>query len=241
MFRAPSRLLSSSKKIAVLLSGCGVYDGSEIHEASSVLMHLQRCRTAYDVTAPNRPQFHVMDHQTGQPLDDASPSLGRSMLVESARIARIPVVDATAAGASKDAALAFAAQYAGLILPGGFGVMKNLSTFAVSETPTVLSEVSNLLAAFHAQKKPIGAACIAPILLAKQFPGCTVTLGSTEGDTQGLAVKLGANLVPGGLALDEANKLVSVPAYMLAGAGPYDVFTDIGLLVDAVLAMTSRS
>jgi enhancing lycopene biosynthesis protein 2 len=236
-------LVARSKKVAVLLSGCGVFDGSEIHEATSVLIHLSRLKLEYNILAPNRNQFHVVNHQQGAP--DANSS--RNMMAEAARIARGAVVDATQACATSAAAEAFAREHAALILPGGFGVMKNLSTFAVaaaSEAPAVLPEVVELLVAFHRQHKPIGAACIAPILLAHCFSGCSITLGSLAGDAQSLAVKLGAQLVDcsgGGVAVDAKNKLVSAPAYMVDGARPAEVFSDIGLLVDNVREYMAKS
>jgi enhancing lycopene biosynthesis protein 2 len=239
MLRCSLSLLAKKKPVAVLLSGCGVFDGSEIHEATSLLIHLSRLEREYQILAPNRKQFHVVNHQRGEP-DVAGTRL---MLDEAARIARGAVIDATEAGKTRESATMFAESYSALLLPGGFGVMKNLSTFAVDPTPSVLPEVDLLLAAFHSQKKPIGAACIAPVLLANRFPGCSITLGATTGEPQDLARKLHAKLVDcskGGVAIDGANRLVSVPAYMVDGAGPYDVFRDIGLLVDTICGMLDQ-
>ena len=115
-----------------------------------------------------------------------------------------------------------------------------MSDFAVcgeNKPKGPLPEVDALLAAFHARKKPIAAACIAPILLASRFKGCSITLGGLHGDAQQLAERLGASLVDrstGGVAVDTTNRLVTAPAYMLDGAGPHDVFKDLGLLVDAM-------
>lgn len=142
----------------------------------------------------------------------------------------------------------FAKNYAALILPGGFGVMKNLSTYAVAagfpkDPPTILPEARDLILAFHRQQKPIGAICIAPILLAHCFHGCTITLGPLEGDAQSLAKNLGAKLVDrsrGGIAVDADAKLVSTPAYMVDGAGPAQVYADVGNLVECVHELITK-
>jgi enhancing lycopene biosynthesis protein 2 len=108
-----------AKKIGVILSGCGVYDGSEIHEAVITLLAIDRAGAQAVCMAPDIPQMHVVNHLTGQPVEDES----RNVLVESARIAR---------GNISNIATVTAADFDALILPGGFGAAKNLCDFAVN-------------------------------------------------------------------------------------------------------------
>ncbi|NXV89095.1 GAL3A protein, partial [Calonectris borealis] len=152
------------KRVAVVLAGCGVYDGSEIHESSAVLVHLSREGAQAEVYAPDVDQMHVVDHVKGQPTQEK-----RNVLVESARIAR---------GNIKDLAKLDVKGLDALIIPGGFGVAKNLSTWATQGKNCIVSkEVEDVLRAFHAAKKPIGLCCISPVLAAKIFPGCELTVG----------------------------------------------------------------
>ena len=106
-----------SKKIAVILSGCGVYDGAEIHESVITLLRLDQRGAQVECFAPDVAQLHVINHLPGEEMPES-----RNVLVESARIAR---------GAVKDIGQANAADFDALIVPGGFGAAKNLSNFAV--------------------------------------------------------------------------------------------------------------
>ncbi|XP_039343993.1 glutamine amidotransferase-like class 1 domain-containing protein 3A, mitochondrial isoform X2 [Mauremys reevesii] len=155
------------KKVAIVLSGCGVYDGSEIHESSAVLVHLSREGAQGEFYAPDVEQMHVVDHVKGQPTQEK-----RNVLVESARIAR---------GNIKDLATLNVKELDALIIPGGFGVAKNLSTWATQgKNCTISKVVEDTLKAFHAAKKPIGMCCISPVLAAKIFPGCELTVGQDK-------------------------------------------------------------
>ena len=106
-----------SKKIAVILSGCGVYDGAEIHESVITLLRLDQRGAQVECFAPDVAQLHVINHLTGEEMPES-----RNVLVESARIAR---------GTVKDIGQANAADFDALIVPGGFGAAKNLSDFAI--------------------------------------------------------------------------------------------------------------
>ena len=144
-----------AKKIGVVLSGCGVYDGAEIHESVLTLLALDRRGASAVLCAPDTPQMHVVNHLSGQVEEGAS----RNVLVESARIAR---------GAIRDLATVKADELDGLVLPGGFGAAKNLCDFAVKGADcSVHPEVARLVREVHAQGKPVGAVCIAPVLVAK--------------------------------------------------------------------------
>ncbi|XP_042854804.1 glutamine amidotransferase-like class 1 domain-containing protein 3A, mitochondrial isoform X2 [Panthera tigris] len=146
---APRAALHSSAprpraRVALVLSGCGVYDGTELHEASAVLVHLSRGGAEVQIFAPDVPQMHVIDHTKGQPSESET----RNVLTESARIAR---------GKITDLARLSAADHDAAIFPGGFGAAKNLSTFAVDgKDCRVHKDVERVLKEFHEAGKPIG-------------------------------------------------------------------------------------
>jgi len=222
------------KKIAVVLSGCGVYDGTEIHEASACLVHLSRSGAEVSMFAPDIAQMHVINHTKGAPAEES-----RNVLVESARIAR---------GAVKSLAELDSQQFDAVIIPGGFGAAKNLSSFAVDGPELkVNEEVKRVISDFHSSKKPIGLCCIAPVLAAKVIPGCSVTVGSDteEGGkwpyagTAGAITTLGATHVKKEVTeahVDEANKIVTTPAYMCDTA-VHLIHDGIGEMVSNVIKL----
>ena len=218
-----------AKKIGVVLSGCGVYDGAEIHESVLTLLALDRRGAEAVVCAPDAPQMHVVDHRSGQVEAGAS----RNVLAESARIAR---------GAIRDVAQVKAGEIDGLMLPGGFGAAKNLCDFAVKGAScAVHPEVARLVREVHAQGKPVGAVCIAPALVAKVLGAekPRLTIGTDEATAQGLEA-MGATHVACAVtevAVDLERKLVSTPAYML-GKRISEVADGIDEAVGALLEMT---
>ena len=197
-----------AKKIGVLLAGCGVYDGSEIHEAVITLLALDRAGAEVVMCAPDVAQMHVVNHLTGEPEAGAV----RNVLVESARIAR---------GKVRDVARVQADELDGLILPGGFGAAKNLCDFAVKgKDCTVHPEVARLVRDVHAQGKPVAAVCMAPALLARVLgtEAPQLTIGSDAGTTAALEA-MGARHVSCPVTehvVDRQRKLITTPAYMLA-------------------------
>jgi len=197
-----------AKTIGVVLSGCGVYDGSEIHEAVVTLLALDRKGAQVVICAPNTSQMHVVNHLTGQVEEGAT----RNVLVESARIAR---------GKIRDVALVSAAELDGLILPGGFGAAKNLCDFAVKgKDCSVHPEVARLVRDVHSQGKPVAAVCIAPALLARLLgqESPRLTIGNDAGTAQALEA-MGARHVACPVTetvVDRERKLITSPAYMLA-------------------------
>lgn len=217
----------SKKTIGVVLSGCGVNDGAEIHESVLTLLFLDRAGAEVVCMAPDKAQADVIDHQAGAPADET-----RNCRTEAARIARGPV---------KDLAEVKADQLDALILPGGFGAAKNLCTFASSgEECDIDPEVDRLLGEVHAAGKPIGAMCIAPAVLARHFQGKDVapvlTIGTCEGTggkLEAMGSKHEAHPVDE-IAVDEAQKIVTTPAYMLA-SGPAEAAQGIEKLVAKVL------
>lgn len=196
----------ANKKICVVLAGCGVYDGAEIQEVVLTLLALERGGAAVTCAAPNVNQMHVINHLTGEVTGET-----RNVLIESARIAR---------GVVQDLATIDASQFDGIILPGGFGVAKNLCTFAVDGALcSVNPDIERVLLDFAAAKKVIGGLCIAPALLAKVLgsSGVTVTVGTDEG-TAAEIEKTGAKhqaLPVDGVSIDTTHKVVTTPAYML--------------------------
>lgn len=192
------------KKIAVILSGCGHLDGSEIHEATMSLWAIHKHGADFHCFAPNKEQHNTVNHRTGKV--EGSP---RNILTESARIAR---------GNISEISLYRPEDYDALLLPGGFGAAKNLSSYAFdAEKMEVDGEVEQALQATRAAEKPIGALCIAPIILAKLFPGVALTLGQ-ESPAVDHAELLGANIQTtnhGQIVIDEALKVVTSPCYML--------------------------
>ena len=145
------------KKVAVILSGCGVFDGAEIHESVLVLLALDRANAQIVCAAPDIAQHHVTAHLTRQP----APNETRNVLAESARIARGDIVSLSRIQA---------ADFDAVILPGGFGAVLNLSTFALGERPfRVDTDLARVLKEFRQAAKPMGFACIAPAIAAQLF------------------------------------------------------------------------
>ena len=218
-------------KIGVVLSGCGVMDGSEIHESVLTLLALARAGVEAVCTAPNTDQLHVINHLTGQETKEK-----RNILVESARIAR---------GKIRDIKEVKAQDIDGLIFPGGYGAVKNLCTFAVDGTNCkVHPEVARLVKEVHAAGKPIGAICIAPALMAKIFEsaGVELTIGKDKGTAQALE-KLGQVHKPcevHDVWIDSRHKIVTTPAYMLA-QNVAQAWEGIEKLVAEVLSLTRQT
>lgn len=194
----------SKPRFAVVLSGCGVYDGAEIHEAVLTLLAIDRAGGVAQCFAPDVAQMHVVNHLTGQETPES-----RNVLVEAARIAR---------GAIKPLAEFDAAAVDAIVFPGGFGAAKNLCSFAVDGPDCkVNADVERAIKAMRAAGKPIGALCIAPAILARVLGNVELTIGSDAGTAAALE-QMGARHVNrdhAELAVDEAAKVVTTPCYML--------------------------
>ncbi|MGD9948027.1 MAG: isoprenoid biosynthesis glyoxalase ElbB [Desulfobulbus sp.] len=192
------------KTIAVILSGCGHQDGSEIHEATLTLWAIHKNGAEFQCYAPDVKQHHVLNHLTGQEMNEQ-----RNVLIESARIARGKI--AALATFNPDSADA-------LIIPGGFGAAKNLSSYAFDGAKCkVNNDVAAAINAMHKAGKPIGALCIAPVILAKVLGKGTLTIGQDIGTAENL-IAMGARHQPtmqGEIAVDRENKIVTTPCYML--------------------------
>lgn len=205
--------MSHKNKVAVILSGCGVYDGAEIHEATLTLLALDLLGVKAVPAAPDIPQAKVVNHAIGKDV----PGENRNVLVESARIARGDIRQVSELDVDDlDAA----------ILPGGFGAALNLSDFATAGADvTVERTVSDFLGRMHKAGKPIAALCISPPILARVLKdagveGASLTIGNDPGAAGGINA-LGQQHVdctPDSFVVDEANLVVSCPCYMLAGS-----------------------
>jgi enhancing lycopene biosynthesis protein 2 len=196
------------KRIGVLLAGCGVKDGSEIHEATLTLYFLDKQGAEIVCMAPNKDQLDVVNHVTGTATSEK-----RNVMVEAARIAR---------GNISDVKNVKADDLDAIIIPGGFGSAKNLCTFAVDGTACHVDEdAARLLKELHRSKKPIGALCIAPALIARLFGSelaPEITIGSDAGTASAME-KMGArhkNARVDEIIVDSRNKIVTTPCYMLA-------------------------
>jgi len=212
------------KKIGVMLSGCGVFDGAEIHEATLTLLAIDQKGAEALCMAPDM-LFDVVNHINKQPSGEQ-----RNVLVESARIARGNIQN-TKDVSTKD--------IDALILPGGFGAAKNLSDFAVNGPDAkVHPDVQRILNEMIAAKKPIGAICIAPATVAKALAEnqVTVTIGNDTGTAQAIE-KTGAThaqCAVNDICVDDVNNVITTPAYML-GPGIKDVAVGIDKLVAEVI------
>ena len=217
-------------KVGVVLSGCGHQDGSEIHEAVFTLHALEKAGAEAIIMAPDMDQFHVINHLNGN--EDVSES--RNILVESARIARGKVVDvASVSGHQLDA----------LIFPGGTGMAKNIFDYSMAGINcTVISDVQRLVVEILEADKPLGAICIAPVMVAKvlEFLGRTGTVTGGFNDEINNDIKaMGINTIEVGaeeIVVDKENKIVTTPAYVEAKS-MNESFTGIEKLVNKVLDM----
>jgi enhancing lycopene biosynthesis protein 2 len=215
------------KKIAVILSGCGHLDGSEITESVSTLIALSQLQTLTQVFAPSV-DLAAVNHLKGQPQGQK-----RNVLEESARIAR---------GEIKDLSELRVEEFDALVFPGGYGAAKNLSDWAEKGSQAkVHQDVQRAILGFHQAGKPIGAICIAPTLIACTLgaEGVTLTIGNDKETAQEI-LKTGAhheNCRVDDFITDRAHKVVTTPAYMYGEARPSEVFKGISLAMKELVEM----
>jgi enhancing lycopene biosynthesis protein 2 len=192
------------KKFAVILCGCGSLDGSEIHESVMTLLAVDKSGSSYTVFAPDDNQYQVVNHITKQPMQET-----RNMMVEASRISRGEIYPISEYDPQ---------NFDALILPGGNGAAKNLFTYGLDGVQmSVRKDVERvILDTFHA-KKPIGALCIAPVLLAKVLNNITLTVGSDESTIQDVVSFGATNQVTSQseVCKDVPNLIFSTPCYML--------------------------
>lgn len=211
------------KKVAVILAGCGYLDGSEIRESVLSLLALDLENIKYEIFALDEKQYHVVDHV----LSEVSSLEPRNILEEAGRIARGKVTSIDKLNSQ---------EFDGLIIPGGFGVAKNLSDFAFKGSKSSLNpKITSILKDFRQDKKPIGAICIAPVLLALTFGDLkpVITLGSDKNIAEEIE-KTGAihqECLIENCVVDSNNCFVTTPAYMYDQAGLKDILLGITSLV----------
>ena len=210
-------------KFAIILSGCGVYDGAEIHETVATMIALRKNNADYQCFAPNRRQYHVVNHLTGAEVGEE-----RNILEESARLAR---------GKIKEIAEYKPEDFDGLIFPGGFGVAKNLCNYAIKGAdcelfPDVIKAIQDTVDA----KKTIGAECITPAMMAAYLDGATVTIGNDK-ETAAHIQQMGGFHVEtqhNGVVYDPKYNLYTTPCYML-GNDILEIYESAEALVKALI------
>lgn len=221
------------KRVAVVLSGCGVYDGTEIHEATLTLLALSQHGAQVQCFAPDMPQLHVVNHVTGKVVSGET----RNVLVEAARVARGAILPMTAAVVE---------DFDALIVPGGFGAAKNLCNFALCDFTVngtqlqVQKEFLQFAQAMHKAGKPIGLMCIAPTMAATICgAGVKATIGNDADTAAGVNATGAVHCIctVQQTCIDREHKLVTTPAYMLAQSIA-EAFDGINKLVDDVLSLT---
>ncbi len=218
--------MSVGKKVAVVLSGCGFGDGAEIHESVLTLLALDQQGAEYTCFAPDILQAKVHDHYHKNDTDEQ-----RNVLVESARIAR---------GDIKPLSSFRADDFDALVFPGGFGAATSLCTFALDGADCQVEEdVERAIRTLHSQKKPIGALCISPVLVAKVLDNAQVTIGDAA-NVADAVTSMGAvheNTSHGQVVIDSTNKIVTTPCYML-DATISQIFAGVDKLVSELLRMS---
>ena len=214
------------KKFAVVLSGNGVFDGAEIHEATLTLYAIAKKGAAYEIFAPDIPQHHVINHITGDEMDET-----RNVLVESARIAR-GNIKALGEFSGKD--------FDALVFPGGFGAAKNLSSFAFEGVDCKVNpDVEKAIREMISLGKPVGALCISPVILAKVLGDVELTIGQDAGTIEAIE-RMGATHTTtshGEVVVDQKYKVVTTPCYML-DATIDQIGEGTDNVIDAILKLT---
>ncbi|MCS6824795.1 MAG: isoprenoid biosynthesis glyoxalase ElbB [Cytophagaceae bacterium] len=226
--------------IAVLLSGCGVYDGSEIHEATFTLLAIDQAGAKALCIAPDRDQHHVINHLTGEEMNEK-----RNILIEAARIAR---------GQIKNVEHFSAEEADALIIPGGFGAAKNLNQWALAGPDgKIFPEIKKIITDFVAAKKPVGGLCMGPTVIAKALEGseihATLTVGTTTQPSPYDIAAINSGLQKTGMftelktideiCVDEHHKIVTAPCYMME-ASISQVYNNTRLLVEKIIQLIGK-
>ncbi len=217
--------MKKSKKIAIVLSGCGFKDGAEIHESVLTMLAIDQHGAAYSCFAPDIPQKKVYDHY--HKIDSQTQ---RNVLVESARIAR---------GDIKPLSEFVAVNFDAVVFPGGFGAASSLCSFSQDGVNCkVDKQVEEVILTMNQKRKPIGALCISPIIIAKIITNAKVTIGHDSGVADAIT-KMGAihkDTEQGQIAIDNDNKIVTTPCYML-NSTITQVFVGVEKLISELLKM----
>jgi enhancing lycopene biosynthesis protein 2 len=225
------------KKIGILLSGCGVYDGSEIQETVLAMLAIQEVGAEYFCISIDKNQHHVINHLNGTEMAET-----RNMMIESARIAR---------GNVKNINEVEIRDFDALVIPGGFGNAKNLSSWAFDGPKgTILPEVKLLIVNCINAGRPIAALCVSPILIAKAMEDSgfqvELTLGNSAdsspyniNDFHASLKATGAKTFEKnieGIQIDEKLKIVSAPCYMIE-ANILEIRNNIKQAIEALMLL----
>lgn len=232
--------MTQSPRVALVLSGCGVYDGSEIHESVLAMLELHRHGVEVICAAPDIPQYHVIDHRTGSELAEV-----RNVLTESARIARgaiVPLAELALDGIDA------------IVLPGGFGVAKNFTTWAL-EGPNggIDPSVQHCIVSCHSEGKPIVGLCMAGTTIARALnlssAQITVTVGTAAEPSPYDIAAINAGIEATGahaaactvreISIDRQHRIITAPCYMME-ASISDVHTNVAMAIDALMAMLAH-
>jgi enhancing lycopene biosynthesis protein 2 len=217
-------------KVAVVLSGCGVFDGSEIHESVLTMLALSCAGVSYQCMAPNINQIHVINHLTGEVTEDET----RNVLVESARIARGEIINIADADIH---------DYAAVFFPGGFGAAKNLCDFAFKKSACQIQpDVLRFAKAMAAVQKPACYICIAPTMIPLIYGSeVKLTIGNDQDTAQAIEAMGGEHVdcPVQEFVVDKEHKVVSTPAYMLA-KNIAQAAAGIEAAVEATLALIEK-
>lgn len=210
-----------TNRIALFLSGSGYLDGSEITEATSLIIALSKYGIAVDFFAPNRNQSDVVNHNTNQESSES-----RNILIESARITRGNVLPLDEFNAE---------LYNAVVLPGGFGAVKNFTTFLQDGHNAQLhSDIKKALenAIFH--KLWIVGICAAPLVIALalrdlNIENSTISFGDQNNSVDFINALNHWKIKHAETKIDEHhidyhNKLITSGAYMFHDASPYDIY-----------------
>lgn len=217
--------MSNKKQFAVILAGSGVFDGSEIHETTFSLYAIMHHGAEYKLFAPDVDQHHVVNHIKGEDMPETS-----NVLVESARIAR---------GNIQPLSEFQADQFDALLIPGGFGVPKNLADYALKGTQMqVHPEMEQAVKTMVAQKKPIAALCISPVIISKVLGDVELTIGQDEKTARDLEAMGSRHTTTnhGEVVVDKKYKVATTPCYMLEST-VIDIFNGANNVVQAVMDM----
>jgi len=215
-------------KAAVVLAGCGVMDGTEIHEAVMTLYAIENNGGTFEIFAPNVAQHHVINHLTGEVMTES-----RNVLTEAARIARGKIRALTEYRAE---------EFDMLIFPGGYGVAKNLCTYAFDGPECHVDRVvEDAIRSTHKAGKPIGALCISPVLIARVLGNITVTIGTDAATAADIAILGGRheNKNHGEVSVDRKNMIATAPCYMLNATLP-EIAHDADAVVRALKELSGK-
>lgn len=219
---------SKMKPIAVILSGCGVFDGSEIHESVLTMLSLSQNNVEMYFLAPDREQLDVINHINGKEKQEK-----RNIMVESSRISRGKIAPLASADAN---------NFSAVIIPGGFGVAKNLSNFAIKGSDCEIDkDLLTFCRKIHEQGKPMGLMCIAPVMLPKILNKTVkLTIGNDKKTIAQIEQMGGEHIICSfdDIVVDEDNKVITTPAYMSASS-PNQAWQGINKLVKKVIEMAS--